>query len=70
MSQKQQSVNCVSICGVRCKHHAAPRRLLSMPYCIILFPSDDRRVPKGCVLQVERPRPMAPIAPPRTLNWI
>jgi len=73
MTQKQPSINCIAICGVRCKHNAAPRQLLSLPYCILLVPSKDMRVPKGCALQVEHPRQMTPVTPPppppRTTNW-
>ena len=73
MSQKQPNINCTEICGVRCGHPAAPKHLLSLPYCILLVPSADRRIPKGCALRVEHPRPMTPIPPPppppRTTKW-
>jgi len=67
MTQKQPNINCIAISGVRCKHNAAPRQLLSLPYCILLVPSVDMRVPKGCALQVPYPRP--PIPPPPRIQY-
>jgi hypothetical protein len=52
--------NCTQFKHGACCHPAAPRKWLTRPDCILVYPLEDVRVPEGCALQVPHVRPPAP----------
>jgi hypothetical protein len=64
MPQKLPNINCQCYQNGNCLHHAAPRRWIGKPQCVLLNAPKDPRTKEGCALQYEYPRPDAPLRPP------
>jgi len=64
MPQKLPNINCQCYRHGKCLHHAAPRRIIGKPMCVLLDAPEDPRIKPGCVLQNKYPRPNAPPPPP------
>lgn len=62
------NVNCQHFgYGGHCTHHAAPRKLLGLPQCVVMYPPADPRLMHGCRIALPHTKPDGRPLPPPSL---